>query len=75
MLKKIVFPFLAVLTASACLANATPAAGITGDENPLKKLTPPATVTGGPITGLGKDRKAELQVKSESDRGIQGYGS
>jgi len=40
------------------------------DVGPLTQLIPPAILTGSPITGKGNDRKAEVVVKSTSDRSI-----
>src|ERR1035441_1769699 len=53
-----------LLTATALAAESNK------DFGPLTKLTPPVTVTGGRITGEGKDRNAELVVKSDSSRSI-----
>ena len=67
---KAVILIFAVLFQAACFANAAPPPGGHNDTGSLRQLIPPATVTGGRITGEGKDRKAELVVRSDSDRGI-----
>ena len=58
------------VTQTVCLTPTALAAESNKDFGPLTKLTPPVTVTGGRITGEGKDRNAELVVKSDSSRSI-----
>src|ERR1035441_9779869 len=58
------------VTQTVCLTATALAAESNKDFGPLTKLTPPVTVTGGRITGEGKDRNAELVVKSDSSRSI-----
>jgi len=72
MIRQIAMIAVAFLFHTACLTTPSSAADSEKDGGPLRQLTPPVTVTGSPISGEGKDRKAQLVVKSNCDRRISG---
>jgi len=72
MLRQIAMLAVTFLFHAACFTTPASAADSEKDVGPLRKLIPPVTVTGGSIAGEGKNRRAELVVKSDSDRRISG---
>jgi hypothetical protein len=72
MIRQIAMLTVTFLFHTACFTSTASAADSEKDVGPFRQLTPPVTVTGGPIAGEGKGRKAELVVKSDSNRRISG---
>ena len=72
MLRKTAILVPVFLLQTPCFIGTALAAGDGKDVGPLTQLVPPAILTGSPITGEGNDRKAEVVVKSNSDRSIVG---